>query len=763
PQMYPPQMYPPQMYPPQMQSAPMHPATMAPVIMYPPMMPATAAPPSMPVEPIPSTTAHMPVPQEPLPEPVTSTGMHPVPMQQPTSTELNREPMSSTLMPTGPIETVQSTSNSMAMSRHPENPFTDEAEDLDTTTTPTPAIRRQSPAVVTTRSPPPTENVSRNIPQGYGNELPPYSASPPERNDPRNRPPPTYVAENQRSVPPGPISPAFQQTMASHGGIPLSDVSQPHGENLNTANVREPHPYGEAAVAVEALRTAEEIDARRQRQEKKDARRKKMAGLLACFSMKGSSKREKRKRQRWYCCIIAFCILVIVLSVLLAITLTHNVDSTPVQSQWLNLTGYPPMPTGIMTVAGPDPAIDRSSCVAPSEMWSCALPKEQQDSNAGYPANRPNFRFEITFQNGTYSNSTVPKDPTATSTSSRRSLLLFGKRDAEPSPTPAVPRLSDQTFLGNTTDNITSPFAGEDTPFFITFLSPVDASSFNKLKRNNGDTGLSATATTTSSPSTTSSGSASSATTSTGGLADISNLIPAPDIASDGTAAAATLYPLPVAQPVRLYNRGMPTEHYGFYTYFDRRIFMKSNVSMTGDGDLKDPFSEDSNGGSTKDDASAQCTWSQTRFLVRIWTQPSNVSQISITSSSPNNTNTATATATVTSTASASTTPSSSANNFTSPGSFPYPISLTVDRHGGLATKKLIYCYGIEQGGYYNLTYPKLEDEDRSAGGTIIQQSPGYVALAEIVQEGISDNQIAPVDGGSGGCECEWRNWASVS
>ena len=114
---------------------------------------------------------------------------------------------------------------------------------------------------------------------------------------------------------------------------------------------------------------------------------------------------------------------------------------------------------------------------------------------------------------------------------------------------PAPPEIDDQIFLGNTTDGNAIPFAGEETPFFLTFLSPVEAFGSQSVKRDNTAPNLTA-------------------------------LIPIPDPANapDGTAAPADLYPLPVSQPVRLYNRGLPNEHYGFYVYCDRSIFLESTA-----------------------------------------------------------------------------------------------------------------------------------------------------------------------------------------
>lgn len=419
-------------------------------------------------------------------------------------------------------------------------------------------------------------------------------------------------------------------------------------------------------------------------------------------------------RRRWYFGICIFFLVIVVVAISLALTLTKHGDTTPVQSQWLNLTGYPPMPTGIATIAGPEPQVQRSACIAPTSMWSCALPKgEPQSANMPYAANSPNFRVEIRFLNGTYNHSTSFQN-----NSTLRVRTDSGSFDPSPSP----PSLADQTFLGNTTDGNVAPYAGEDTPFYMTIMSPAQVSSNALFRRSS---------------------SSSSTPSETFNLSDI---IPAPDETSDGLPAAATLYPLPASQPVRLYNRGMPTEHYGFYTYFDRSIFLESESPLN--GGTSDTSANDTNGGSAQSSAKVRCTWSQTRFLVQIWTQPGKLGYNLISGGSTGTVTSTTASATPTAT---STTPtsSSSATDFTRPGSFPYPVTITVDRHGGNEDQKLVYCYGVEEDGHYNVTNHKLEIEDRGVGGTLINPAGSSE----------KDGSYGGVDGGTGGCECQWTNW----
>ncbi|OXV08629.1 hypothetical protein Egran_03609 [Elaphomyces granulatus] len=567
-------------------------------------------------------------------------------------------------------------------------------------------------------------------------EPPPYS--PPETSQPAPRyrviMPPNYTQQPQS---PGPISPGMQQAMAGRGLIPMSEMqqSQPQHSPVFHPNVYQPPPHPDPFPAARS-----NVEAQRRRLEREDAVAKKVGGLWrgrgpfsnkGCFGRPG---REGRVRRRWYFAISCLCLIIIIVAIALATTLRRKGDETPVQSQWLNLTGYPPMPTGIMTVAGPVAQTQNNGCIQPSSLWSCALPREQQSMNAPFPANQPNFRVQIRFQNGTYPNSTVIASG-STSLSRRRTGnavtagrvtkdRLLRARDLFSS-SPAPPGLDDQTFLGNTTDGNAIPFAGEETPFFLTFLSPVEVAGSQSVKRANDHT-----------------------------FPNLTALIPDPSNAPDGTAAPADLYPLPVSQPVRLYNRGLPNEHYGFYVYFDRSIFLKSIASLN--NSAVDDGSTDQNGGSPKTDAKSRCTWAQTRFLVQIWTQPSNRSGMALLGSTTAIPTRASPTA-ATPTGTAMNTTSSSANDFTVPGSFPYPVSIKLDRHGGDAKEKLVYCYGMDANQRINSTDKKIQIEDRSFGGQLINPAPG------IFNDASSTQAASVFDGGTGGCSCEWVNWILTS
>ncbi|EER28759.1 hypothetical protein CPC735_040230 [Coccidioides posadasii C735 delta SOWgp] len=553
---------------------------------------------------------------------------------------------------------------------------------------------------------------------------------PPPYSSPKSCKPIRYRAifpPDQQPHSPGPISPNGHNAMSLRGGIHMSRMEniRPPPSIYTPGN---PHPGSlpprppAAPVTLPAIQgpvvLQSSIESKRRRREKEDAVGRKVGGLWrgrGCFSNRGCLGRagpEGRKRRRWYFAIALILLLLTVASVVLAVVFTNKRGQPPaIESRWLNLTGYPAIPTGISTVGGPDPVEKSSGCVHPSTMWSCALPKEDQEMNEPYDAETPKFRIEITFKNGTYPRSTAMAIKTRREVTSSlrrrlvRSIMTLYSRSSDFTPIPAPPNLEDMEFLGNTTDGIASPFVGEETPFYATFLStgPIN----NYRKRDSPDP-----------------------------LPNLTDIIPSPTTASDGTAAPAKLLPLPKNQPLRLYDRGMPTERYGFYTYYDRSIFLKS-VAPLNETDTAD-IPDDRDGGSSKSAARVRCTWAQTRFLVQIWTQPEKAKLHLVESST------------------SSKSPSSDsdyATDFSRPGTFPYPITIKLDRHGGDAKKKMVYCYGMNERSQIELNERKLQLEFRGFGGTLIKPAGGIFNLTDSDRKDKRDESWQPVDGGTGGSE----------
>ncbi|KAL8808927.1 MAG: hypothetical protein Q9200_003890 [Gallowayella weberi] len=457
--------------------------------------------------------------------------------------------------------------------------------------------------------------------------------------------------------------------------------------------------------------------------------------------------KPKTKKQKWlFIGITSALLAMITLILLLAMLLTRKGDRMEVQSQWLNITGFPPIPTGISTIIQPDPVQASSGCIHPATLWSCAVPKEQQALIAPNAPDQPNFRIEIRFQNSSIADGAASNDTALDRRSASyggnaasagmlvRSRLLhlrdFTNNLFTPSPSP--PKREDQVFLGNTTDKNQQPFDGAATPFFISFINPKRLPPSRMTKR----------AATTSDTDTNSNG--------TEAFPNLGAAIPLPSTNADGTASPALLYPLASAQPLRLYDRDMATEHYGFYTYFDRSIFLKSTALLNFTNETPSEIPDDENGGAEETAAKVRCTWAQTRFLVQIWTrkgisasllqQSGQSNSESLPGGNPQNLT------------------GSSANNFTRPGSFPYPVSITLDRHGGDIKKKMIYCYGLDEQQRVISEEKQIQLEDRAFGGSMVNPAQG--PFGEVKVSG-DDGGPGGIDGGNGGCGCRWENFSN--
>ncbi|KAK5940824.1 hypothetical protein PMZ80_007241 [Knufia obscura] len=569
------------------------------------------------------------------------------------------------------------------------------------------------------------------------------------------------VADTAPVTSPGPLSPEGHKSMAPMSAVPLSDMEHkqpyyPPPVVYNNYAQHDPLPGRPAFITAEteypplpdrqpnAPVTAADIDAtnrrlsieeRRQRHEKEDAAAKKVGGLWrgrGCFPKNGCMGRggsEQRAKRRWIIGIAVALLVIIITCIALAVSLTRRGDGTPVNGQWLNLTGYPPMPTGILTIAAPNLAASQKQCIQPSTMWSCSVPKEDRDEIGTNESDQPNFRFEIKFRNGT-----VPNNMTIPIENGKKKL---NKRADDPFtndlfvPNPQPPPSLEQVFLGQTTDNITAPFDGEETPFFITFMPvfPTVPSSFDDddtesskerlVRRQSNDSSL-------------------------------LNALPAPALADDGSAAPASLLPTtpyPTSQPVRLYNRGLQDEHYGFYTYYDKSIYLSgAQINDDGDSGTDGVVEADQNGGSTKAEATVRCTFAQTRFLFKVYTNPAfgggllpGLTNANLTHPDDAEKDEKNRT--------------SSATNFDRPGSFPYPASIVIGRHGGKIDDKVAYCYGMSNGQILK-DQKVVVGERRSFGGVLVNPAP------TILEDANDFNSTAGgIDGGTGGCGCTWQNF----
>ncbi|KAJ4417014.1 hypothetical protein N0V85_002031 [Neurospora sp. IMI 360204] len=571
--------------------------------------------------------------------------------------------------------------------------------------------------------------------------------------------PPNHPLNSMYPPSPGPVSPGLSQTMTSQGAIDLPYVPARPPPARPALHHRDfpARPLGSFANVV-GYETRQKAEKKRRRNEKEDAVARKMGGMWrgrgciptnGCFGRPG---REGRKRRRWCLTLFIVTLGLIALAVALGVVLTRPKPGKPVPySPWLNLTDFPPIPTGISTVIGTDSVTD-TSCAQDPRFWSCALPKDQTAQAEPFAADQPSFIIQIQFDNSTQQawnvtgqaipTPTPTKDAEASSTPSQtgsnKSSVTNGteanqtrgqrpQSGGEPMgfisivkrllgrqiqqalsagfiPRPSPPEFQDMYFLGNTTDGIVSAEkAGEPTPFYISILRTLDDSvGPNMLARRDAEVDSA-------------SSNQLNKRQSKGGGVDLS-FIP-PVLNSDGTGAPAVLMPFPTQQPLRLFDRGLPTEHLGFYTYFNKTVYLSGDASS------------DRVGGSTASDSNFIITWLSARYKVEIWTRQVNATRLLGSQSNGG----------------------AAANNSTRPGTFPYPVTVTLDTHGGIPGRKFAFSRGV------------------GAGGKILMNDTKFILnnmnqTGDWVNPGATFNpSFGGMDGGTGGCQCRYTNWVKFN
>ena len=85
--------------------------------------------------------------------------------------------------------------------------------------------------------------------------------------------------------------------------------------------------------------------------------------------------------------------------------------------------------------------------------------------------------------------------------------------------------------------------------------------------------------------------------------------------------------------------------------------------------------------------------------------------------------------------------------NFTRPGTMPYPVTVTLDSHGGDPDQKATWAWPVDARQRIDASAPRLLFNDVGAAGTLINSRAR------------GDSSLGGFDGGSGGCRCEWVNF----
>lgn len=548
---------------------------------------------------------------------------------------------------------------------------------------------------------------------------PPYSSPQrPEHGPIRYRAvfPPGHPLHSQFPPSPNPVSPGLAATMTSQGATQMTDMRSSSRSTTPLARAHLPDrpvgTYMPPAHLFDAPGPHNRVERTRRRHEKEDMAARKVGGFWrgrGCFTgCYGRTGREGRKKRRVCLAIWAVIIAILILVIVLPIVLTRPHHAHEAPSIWVNLTDFPPMPTGVLTVAGSDNTVSRSVCTEPTTLWSCSLPKDDQKSVEPYKPNQPTVIMQIQWDNSTRKSWKVPNGEAPVSVSrralgivSRARSFIQARASSDFTPNPPPPDYKDMWFLGETTDGIVADEkAGEPAPFYISILKSMnDTVETPSLQRRDG---------------------------STIGNVSLSDILPKPDLDPDGTPAPAVMLPTPVQQPVRLYDRGLDTEHYGFYTHFKRTIYLKSVTTPNSTDETNVPLDED--GGCRKSEAKFLTTWGETRMLVRIWTRKlaSNTSSLVHPDGSSGIGGVA---------------------ELHRPGTMPWPVTITLDTHGGDPKKKLVWESPMDDRLQVSMDQSKLLVNNMDIGGTWINP------------RGTGDAKYGGFDGGSGGCKCEWVNW----
>ncbi|GAB1311117.1 Glycoprotease family protein [Madurella fahalii] len=596
-------------------------------------------------------------------------------------------------------------------------------------------------------------------------DLPPPYSPPTKHQDARYRAvyPPGHSLDATYPPSPGPVPPDLSQTMTSQGAINLTDVPltpPPHSHQTPLPD----RPLGSFVPGdhfheVSGHGPRQKAERQRRRHEKEDAiawKAGRLWGGRSCFSLRGCfgrPGREGRKRRRVCLGICVTMLVLTVVGVVLGVLLSRQtVADATVPSQWLNLTNFPPIPTGISTVIGPDSKAV-TACVQPPTLWSCSLPKEQAESVTPFDASQPSFVFQIQFDNNTrqlwnvtgqepprptptdpgntipITNLTSPKSsPTASPRATLRSAgigslirrLILGRRD-EPASSldllsePAPPSFQEMFFLGNTTDGVVSDDkAGEPTPFYITMLRSVNDTVGSNLLTRRGVLNMRDDR-------------PQGNLTAGAGSLNVSDVAPAPVLNEDGTGVDAVFLGFPKQQPLRLYDRGLPTERYGFYTYYSKTLYLKSVDPLLPGGETT-PVPADQNGGCLKSEANFLMTWSSVRLKVEIWTRRDNATRLV-----------------------GGFEGGASPSNGTQPGTMPYPITVTLDTHGGEFGNKWNFHRGVDDRGRIILNDAKLVLNNMNTTGDWTNPASTF------------NPSFGGLDGGTGGCKCEYTNFVGVN
>ena len=243
------------------------------------------------------------------------------------------------------------------------------------------------------------------------------------------------------------------------------------------------------------------------------------------------------------------------------------------QVQMLELPGFPPIPTGVSLVQPATAPKELRTCVSPPELWSCDLPPPATNSI-------PEFRFEIRYR---------PADRQRDGPESIWAPV--------PAPVPS-PKDYEETSVKDSS-NTTS--AGIATEFVISMFYSDNAPNQTESQSSNSVIKRSQSA------------------EIEGNRAVVrkKDILRRQSISDPAQNPPSPLPKILRNQPLRLMDKGLPSEHYAAHMYFQKSIYLDSiNMSST-------PPSHNNEVPGASDSAKYACIWSFTRFKMQIFTRKS--------------------------------------------------------------------------------------------------------------------------------------------
>jgi len=177
-------------------------------------------------------------------------------------------------------------------------------------------------------------------------------------------------------------------------------------------------------------------------------------------------------------------------------------------------------------------------------------------------------------------------------------IVAVNSSNETPSPAPSLPDTQEYQNVSSIDGVTVAPFEGEATGFYVTQLvsntTTIPSSSSSSRKRWHSRDLLNL----------------------------LSRQLSQPDTSTPTSPLNSVAIMLPqsyTSQQLRFFNRGLPTEHYGFMLFFDKTIFLRTISGASADSDGENPL--DDTGGVTPLEARYVCRLPETRYSVRIYTR----------------------------------------------------------------------------------------------------------------------------------------------